>query len=261
MNTPENTRRELAMLIREHLEEYSYYATLWYDKHYPGVAPKQMSGLPERLEWSRSLIQWVCNGIENGGVIRDEVGFLVNIVGEPEFSEFVNELVVQMNVLREIAPLIMQSCSSDPTKAREYYDCLDEYLREYMIEKLDELAQEVSTPRWFSRRWGVSVDEDLYSETLKRLNPEANVVQEEDDFPRALPMDEEEPPAKRADYLDHLSCRERQVLSMLLEGKSNGEISAALGVSQNTVKTHVAHIFDKLNVNSRVELLRKMLGA
>jgi DNA-binding CsgD family transcriptional regulator len=262
LKTPEKTRLELALLLQEHLEEFSYYATLWYDKYYPDLNVKQTSGFSERLEWSRSLVQWVSNGLENGGVLRDEVGFLVNIVGEPEFSEFVNEIVVQMNVLREIAPLIMQTCASNPTKAREYYDCLDEYLREYVVSKLDEFAEEVSAPRWFSRRWGVAVDEAIYAETLKHLGlKQYEDVSVEDGSENVMKKAQERLAEQRVDGLQHLSRRERQVLTMLLEGKSNGEISAVLGVSQNTVKTHVAHVFDKLNVNSRVELLRKVLGA
>ena len=52
-----------------------------------------------------------------------------------------------------------------------------------------------------------------------------------------------------------LSARERDVLRLVAEGKSNGEIAAALDLSQNTVKNHMSHIFDTSNVNSRVELV------
>ncbi|MBQ9067968.1 MAG: response regulator transcription factor, partial [Eggerthellaceae bacterium] len=69
------------------------------------------------------------------------------------------------------------------------------------------------------------------------------------------------PSAQNEEAFQILSRRERQVYVLLLEGKSNGEISAALNVSQNTVKTHVSRVFDKLNVNSRIELLRKALSA
>jgi DNA-binding NarL/FixJ family response regulator len=48
-----------------------------------------------------------------------------------------------------------------------------------------------------------------------------------------------------------LSAREREVLLMLTRGRRNKEIAAQLGVSVGTVKTHLRHIFRKLNVADR----------
>ncbi len=56
--------------------------------------------------------------------------------------------------------------------------------------------------------------------------------------------------------------REREVLALLAEGRSNKQIAARLGLSPNTVKTHVAHLFEKLRVARRTEaiLLARELG-
>lgn len=51
--------------------------------------------------------------------------------------------------------------------------------------------------------------------------------------------------------LSRLSPRERQVMLSLMEGRRNKEIAAALGVSVGTVKTHLRHVFRKLNVPDR----------
>jgi DNA-binding NarL/FixJ family response regulator len=48
-----------------------------------------------------------------------------------------------------------------------------------------------------------------------------------------------------------LSSREREVLLSLMQGRRNKEIAAALGVSVGTVRTHLHHIFRKLNVSDR----------
>ena len=52
--------------------------------------------------------------------------------------------------------------------------------------------------------------------------------------------------------LDLLSLRQREVFALLAEGLSNKEIARRLGISDGTVKTHVATIFDVLNVHNRV---------
>ena len=48
-----------------------------------------------------------------------------------------------------------------------------------------------------------------------------------------------------------LSPREKEVLSLVAQGLSNREIGLALFISPVTVKVHVRHIFDKLDVKSR----------
>ena len=48
-----------------------------------------------------------------------------------------------------------------------------------------------------------------------------------------------------------LSAREMEVLELVARGKSNTGVAAELFVSETTVKSHLAHIFSKLNVTSR----------
>lgn len=52
---------------------------------------------------------------------------------------------------------------------------------------------------------------------------------------------------------DELSAREIDVLQRMVRGESNRAIAIALHVSENTVKTHVSHIFAKLGAQSRAE--------
>jgi DNA-binding NarL/FixJ family response regulator len=50
-----------------------------------------------------------------------------------------------------------------------------------------------------------------------------------------------------------LTNREREILALLADGLANKQIAARLGISKNTVKTHIELIFDKLAVSSRAE--------
>jgi two-component system nitrate/nitrite response regulator NarL len=52
-----------------------------------------------------------------------------------------------------------------------------------------------------------------------------------------------------------LSRREREVAELVAEGFSNREISAQLGLSQHTIKNYLFHIYEKLGMSSRVDLV------
>ncbi|MBJ7311339.1 response regulator transcription factor [Rugamonas sp. CCM 8940] len=51
-----------------------------------------------------------------------------------------------------------------------------------------------------------------------------------------------------------LSSREREVLELILAGKMNKVVADQLGISMRTVEVHRAHIFDKMQVKTAVEL-------
>ena len=53
-----------------------------------------------------------------------------------------------------------------------------------------------------------------------------------------------------------LTKRERQIMDLLAAGKSNKEVAYELGISQKTVDFHRAHVIEKMDVESVVQLLR-----
>lgn len=59
--------------------------------------------------------------------------------------------------------------------------------------------------------------------------------------------------------LDELSKRENEILTLLVDAKSNKEIADILFISIPTVKTHISNIYKKLNVTSRSTAIRKVL--
>ena len=56
-----------------------------------------------------------------------------------------------------------------------------------------------------------------------------------------------------------LSARETEVLALVAQGKSNPAIAQALFVSEATIKTHLLHVFEKLNVSDRTRAVTKAM--
>jgi two-component system, NarL family, nitrate/nitrite response regulator NarL len=62
---------------------------------------------------------------------------------------------------------------------------------------------------------------------------------------------EEEP--REGPPLGRLTEREREILALIVAGKSNGQIAWTLQVAENTVKAHMKNILRKLGVTNRTE--------
>ena len=58
-----------------------------------------------------------------------------------------------------------------------------------------------------------------------------------------------------------LTPREAEILQFIATGMSNKEIAATAFVSLSTVKTHINHIFQKLDVGNRKDMIQQSPGA
>jgi len=65
--------------------------------------------------------------------------------------------------------------------------------------------------------------------------------------------------AHRQDERPRLSAREREILTLTAEGRSSPEIARLLFLSTSTVKTHLQHIYEKLDVSDRAAAVAKAL--
>ncbi len=99
----------------------------------------------------------------------------------------------------------------------------------------------VATERRVSSPWGVQLREEE-SDEAKQAARQAALVEHCSQLGRS----------------HGLSQREEEVLLLLAQGKTAGEIAHELLVANGTVKAHVGHIYQKLDVHSREELLERL---
>jgi DNA-binding CsgD family transcriptional regulator len=76
---------------------------------------------------------------------------------------------------------------------------------------------------------------------------------------REVPVRMDEPFVLNAGQLKDvgLTPREHEILALIAQGLSNREIGEKLFVSENTVKTHSSRLFEKMQVNRRVQAVQK----
>ena len=67
--------------------------------------------------------------------------------------------------------------------------------------------------------------------------------------------------ADRSDFelIEQLTPREHEVLVLVADGLRNRDVAERLGITEHTVKFHLAAIFGKLGASSRVEAVRRGL--
>lgn len=67
-------------------------------------------------------------------------------------------------------------------------------------------------------------------------------------------------PATKTEPAEQLTERELEILRLMASGSANKEIAATLYISENTVKTHISNLFQKLGARDRTEAVTKALS-
>jgi DNA-binding NarL/FixJ family response regulator len=80
------------------------------------------------------------------------------------------------------------------------------------------------------------------------------------DAARRLALHFRTPARQRLGIQETLSAREEEILKCLVQGYATKEIASTLSVSYDTVRTHLKHIYGKLQVRSRTEAVIKHLN-
>jgi DNA-binding CsgD family transcriptional regulator len=86
---------------------------------------------------------------------------------------------------------------------------------------------------------------------LELLRPHLRAREARADLERRLRNPDRTNEADAAETNTFLTAREREILRLVREGKTNAEIAGELWVSPSTVKKHLENVYDKLGVASR----------
>lgn len=66
--------------------------------------------------------------------------------------------------------------------------------------------------------------------------------------------------SEHASTVETLTNRELEVLALVSKGYTNKAVGVQLAISDRTVQSHLAHIFEKMQVNSRTEAVMKAVS-
>lgn len=106
---------------------------------------------------------------------------------------------------------------------------------------------------YFSFHQLPTLDEVPLRATFQTLTPLLHEV-----FARVIRLHQERT-AQLTNHYSLLSGREQEIAIWISQGKSNSDIAALLGVSENTIRNHVSRIFDKTGCNNRAGLAAAMI--
>lgn len=188
--------------------------------------------------------------------IDDEVRFKNALANSP----FQGILLIEGGVVKDLNQMVAELIGRDPedikgTPVSRFYRCEDtggpdlvlgETLEGWIIGKEDQ-----ETPVRLTLR-EVAVDEREYRALLveDRTQEQLGTKDEKERRSSAVLGTESLP----------LTKRQREIVAGLLQGRTRQQLAEDLYISEDTVKSHISHIYRKLNVRSRIELARRVLG-
>lgn len=253
-------RQQLAALLRDNVDEIAERLERKYVEEYPRSRANLMdAGVIH--QWTLDEIENIARLVETGDpslrIYRGQYGDIIEDLYNPELATFANFISTTLFEARHIAPIFFRTQTKDVAHVQAIMDLFEQTIQDVIAYNCELYATSVKSPGSLFRTW------NLYSGMVPQGDPEdtpakrylkPSVVEE---LSRRTVAESGDGAKENRTFPgeEHLSSRERDVLDLLVAGRTNGEIAAALGLRQNTVKNHVAHIFDKCNVNTRVELV------
>lgn len=250
---PDDIDEAIAALLRAKGEEI---ASTWLAATAAAYPHSKMKNAPfeYRKAWALFEIEDLATMVLNGGGELPEFpcywSDAITQAG-PEVSPLANFLESRLFMAKMILPIIWHEFTADPVKTHKAVTRFECRVQELLLGSIAAFTAKYCVPGGLLKEmtyraeltpsWSEGGVEEVPSQTSACTAPAESPAdtQTRDDEERVFAT---------------LSSREVDVLGLLAMGETNGEIAARLNITQNTVKNHIGHIFDKLNMNNRTQL-------
>lgn len=187
------------------------------------------------VEWTRDELAELCAALRGEPVEPyDMLRYSGDLAkGKSDlFLPFANYIETKMFVGEWITIYLWSRSSGSPRQIQSACEEVEAAMLRTIKASLDRYTQTTLVPGSLLRRWTpnpLGSEESGATLTLSRHNA----------------------------GLNSLTRQERRVLELAVQGKTNGEIASKLGIAPNTVRNHLAHVYDKTGVSNRTELTNR----
>lgn len=249
---PDEIDEAIAALLQERSEEI---AASWVAGSTGAYPHSKMSSAPAeyRKAWAVFEIEDLAAIVLNGGGELPEFPcyWSDSVTGAgPEVSALANFLESRIFMAKMILPIIWYEFSSDPVRTHKAVSRFESRIQGLLLGGIAAFTDKYCAPGGLLKEMTYAIDGiPPWSRTDVAEAPAPTAVSHTPEPLAVLQGREEED-----GVLATLSSREIEVLGLLAIGETNGEIASRLNITQNTVKNHIGHIFDKLNMNNRTQL-------
>lgn len=260
-------RRDLAALLRDNREEVAERLERGYVEAYPRSRANFMAASAIH-QWTLDEIENLAQVVESGDcsmrTYRGQYGDAVEDPHNPELTAFASYIAANLFEARQMAPFLFQRGGGKGIPhTQALLELFERTIQEVIAYNCELFAASVKTPGALLRTWEMTqgmVSSSAADTPAKRyLGIEGSAPEGPQGVAAGVAPEGDPREGAASRRQTTLSAREREVLDLIVDGKTNGEIAGLLSISQNTVKNHVARIFDKYNVNTRTELVSKAL--
>lgn len=230
----EDSREQTALFLEQHVGAIADRLINGYVANHPESRSSRLSR-PVLEEWTREELEELSRALRGEPVApRSDVVYSGDLVkgGSSLFMPMANYIETKLIVGKEVAVYLWGNYPGSMRQIQGACEALEEATLELIRDNLDHYATSTLTKGCLTRHW--MPDAESLEETNARRG-------------QGVP----------ATAQDALTRQESRVLKLVVEGKTNGEVAAQLGIAQNTVRNHLAHIYGKMAVSNRTELARK----
>jgi len=218
-----------SMLIEQFLAEYPQSASLTLGRSTLGRwSEKEMELLEASLRGDEVSLR--ASSMYTGDV---------NATVSPYIAPMVTLVETWMFISRTLAPFVWRHFAQEPLDAQAALEALEGATMEIIRNVVRRFLDTQLVPGSLTREW-------LWG-GVPAIGAQSQVKRAE-----GSTLDRGATAAMRPG----LTRREREIVKLVADGRTNGEIAGELAISQSSVKNHLSRIFDKLNVNTRCELTR-----